>query len=896
MKFGLRTWLFFLACSFFVQVHAETFAQPVFEGPGHTSANEVMLPVHQILTPAGRQIVLPKLRPQGIAVSPDQSYVVTSGRSAELILIDPVNAAVLTKIPMPARKTTAPPLAADHILAKDPVAQLSFTGLVFSPRGDRLYLSNVAGDIKVFASDPTNRLTPLCSFPLPETQGLARKQEVPAGLAVSADGGRLYAALNLSDRVAEIDAADGRVLRLLAVGVAPYEVALLKDKLYVSCWGGRRPEEGTLTGPAGRGTKVRVDPVRHIASEGSVSVVNLRVWAVKSEILTGLHACGLALSPNGKRLCVANANSDTVTVIDTGRDEIVEQIRLDWQPLGYFGAAPNALCFAPDGRRLYVCNGTQNAVAVVEFAPPGSKLAGLIPVGWYPGAIAFDAKRGALAVANLKGIGSDGQAQREGKKSLNSREHCGSVSLVPVPSRRELEKHTEKALANCKREVMAAAALPPRPGRPPRAVPERAGEPSLITHVIYAIKENRTYDQVLGDMQEGNGAPLLCTFGEGVTPNQHKLARDFVLLDNTHCCGVLSADGHEWSMSGYVTDYLEKQFAGFPRSYPDMNVAEDCDALAYSPSGFIWDAALALGKSVRVFGEATSQAHVRWKDPARKGKPGWLDHIADWEGKLGAIEYRSTPSIASLEGHSCTNTVGWEPGVPDVVRVERFLEELRGWEQNGAMPNLCILSLPMDHTFGTGAGTPTPAAAVADNDLAVGRLIEAVSHTRFWRETAIFIVEDDPQSGWDHVSAYRTTAYVAGPYVRRGVVISELYSQNSLVRTIELILGLPPMNQLDAIATPMTACFQDVPDVTPWKSVPSRISLQQMNSAAASIRDPVLRRDALVSARLPLQKVDACPEDVFNRILWRAMKGSATPYPEWACLSRNSRHADADDF
>jgi hypothetical protein len=412
---------------------------------------------------------------------------------------------------------------------------------------------------------------------------------------------------------------------------------------------------------------------------------------------------------------------------------------------------------------------------------------------------------------------------------------------------------------------------------------------------VYIIKENRTYDQVLGDLPQGRGDPFLCIFGEEITPNQHKLAREFVLLDNTHCCGVLSADGHQWSTTGYVTDYLEKSFAGFPRSYPDLCGIEDHDGLAYSPGGFIWDAALARGLSVRNFGESSRFNEATWKDPARKGKPGYLDCLADWRERAGRIQYRTAAGMASLVPHSCTNTVGWLTHVPDVVRAEAFLRELAEWEKTGDMPRLSIMALPQDHTNGTGAGQPAPAACVADNDYAVGMIVEALSRSRFWKDSAVFIIEDDPQAGWDHISPYRTTAYVASPWCRRGAVVSELYSQTSLLRTMELILGIPPMNQLDAIATPMTACFTDTPDFTPFVKIPNRVPLEQMNPSVSDIRDPALRRDALVSAKLPLHKIDACPEDLFNRILWRNRKGTAIPYPEWAILPEDRREEDDDD-
>jgi hypothetical protein len=300
----------------------------------------------------------------------------------------------------------------------------------------------------------------------------------------------------------------------------------------------------------------------------------------------------------------------------------------------------------------------------------------------------------------------------------------------------------------------------------------------------------------------------LCVFGEQVTPNQHKMVRDFVLLDNTYCSGIVSADGHQWADTGITTDYMEKSFAGFPRSYPDGMEDTDVDAIAYSPAGFIWDNALANGKTVRNYGEFAI-TEKSWKDRARTNKIEWLDSYRDFVNDTGLIQISSRPAIESLRPHLNTNTVGWDMDIPDVFRAAEFIKELKEFEGNGRFPNLVIICLPNDHTSGTSVGAPTPAAQVADNDLAFGYIVEAISKSPFWKETCIFAIEDDPQAGWDHVSVYRKTAYVVSPYARRGAVVSTQYNQTSLLRTIELMLGLPPMNQLDASATPMSDCFTD---------------------------------------------------------------------------------------
>jgi len=605
----------------------------------------------------------------------------------------------------------------------------------------------------------------------------------------------------------------------------------------------------------------------------------------QSEILTGLHACALALAPGGKYLVVANAGSDSLSVIDTRTDKIVETICARQNPADLFGAQPNALAFDKSGEKLFVANGTQNAVAVIQFKPGESTMLGLIPAGWFPGALAFDAKRGKIYVANIKSIGTKKEKPRAGfglGTGYNSKTYTGSLSLVPVPPAKELAGMTQTALANLRYPLLAQAKLPPREFRPAQPVPERAGEPSVFQHVIYIIKENRTYDQVFGDIETGNGSLDLCAFGEQVTPNQHRLVRDFVLLDNTYCCGALSADGHEWTDTAMATDYMEREFAGFPRSYPSGGDGEAAkDALAYSPAGFIWNNALEHGKTVRDYGEfATSISH--WKEAGHKGQPRFADYYRQLLDGTDDLVIESEPDLDALRPYLVTNTVGWDLDIPDQFRARKFIADLKEFEQAGQFPNLTLIWLPNDHTSGTKAGSPKPAAQVADNDSAFGQIVEAVSHSSFWTNTCIFAIEDDPQNGWDHVSGYRTTAYVISPYTQRGAVVHTQYNQTSLLRTIELMLGLPPMNQMDATATPMFDCFTSLPDFTAFTALTNNVPLDDMNPPSKKVQDAQLRRDSVVSAKLPLDKADQCPEDVLNQILWRAMKGTQTPYPAWA--------------
>jgi len=861
------------------------------EGPditatvGRSDGDTTVLPVNQIVTPVGVQVELPGLRPQVLALSPDGRMLATSGKTNEIVLLDPASGEILGRVRPPADDAVRPAGDddSDRNLKPDGQAIQSYTGLVFAPDGRRLYMSNVHGSVKVFAvRDET--VVPSYSIQLPPANAPERARDIPSGLAVSADGSRLYVCGNLSNRLFEIDAATGDVLRTFDVGVAPYDVILVGDRAFVSNWGGRRPGPNDLTGPAGKGTRVRVDPVRHIASEGTVSVVDLKTAQLR-EVFVGLHASALAVAPDGRHVVCANSAGDTLSILDAATGDVVDTAWTKRTPADLYGAMPNALAFSPNGERLYVCNGAQNAVAVMAWEPEekgGTKLLGLIPVGWHPGAVVVDPARQRLAVANIKGLPVKPKP-RGASEGFNSHHYHGSVSILPIPGDDDLPPLSERVARNMRAGAIRDALAPPRPGQPPRVIPERIGEPSLIEHVVYVIKENRTYDQVLGDMPQGNGRPELCIFGAEITPNQHALASEFVLLDNAYCCGILSADGHNWSTSAVATNYLERSFAGFPRSYPDGMEDADTDAIAWSPAGFLWDNAVKHGKTIRNYGEFM-MPRVGWRDAKRPGRPDFAACFSAWRAgpDAGEVRFASEPAIESIRPFSPSDCVGWDMSVPDQFRADFILRELADYERQGRYPNLVIICLPQDHTSGTDPRCPTPAACVADNDLALGRIVAALSKSRFWPKMAIFAIEDDPQDGWDHVSGYRTTVYVAGPHVKRRATVSTRYNTTSILRTIGQILGMPPLNQFDASATPMTDCFTDIADPTPFVARPATVPLDQMNADPKAILDPVLKAGALASAAMNFREVDKAPEDALNRVLWHAMKGSAAPYPSWA--------------
>jgi DNA-binding beta-propeller fold protein YncE len=851
---------------------------------GRLPDGRFVLPQNQTLQPYGRLVELPGLRPQAIALSRDGRFLYVSGKTSELLVLDAATCEVRQRVAMPNdAQTAAPTDAGGMVLKPDENALQSFTGLVVGADGRTIWQSNVKGSIKVYAVAADGAVTASHSLPLPPANAPRRAAEIPSGLALSADGRKLYVCGNLSNNLLELDATTGRVLRTFPVGVAPFDVVLAGNRAFVSNWGGRRPQLGDTVGPAGQGTTVRVDPVRHIASEGSVSVIDLASGAAVGETRTGLHASGLALSPDRRHVVCANAASDTVSVLDAGSGALLATLWCKQKPSELLCASPNALCFDADGRRLYVANGTQNAIAVFRFEPDDrgdSRLLGMIPVGWYPGALLFDAGHRRVIAANLKGL-PPGTPREHAAPEFNSLVHHGSLSFVDVPDDGLLPALAAQVDLARRLPAIAESQLPPRPGTLPRAIPERIGEPSLIQHVVYVIKENRTYDQVLGDVASGNGDPSLCVFGERFTPNQHALAQQFVLLDNTYCAGILSADGHNWSMAAFANDYVEKGFAGWPRSYPDGMGEDESDALAWSPAGFLWDRAIARGISLRNFGEFC-EPRVHWRDPLQKGAPGLAACWRTWHGKDRAVVFGCAPVIPSLRPCSSADYVGWDLSVPDQYRADVFLRELADATRRDTFPQLTIVCLPNDHTNGTSPQTLTPGAYVADNDLALGRILEGLGRSPFWPRMAVFVIEDDPQAGWDHVSGYRTTCYLAGPHVRRGAVISTQYNTTSVLRTIEQILGIQPMNQFDASPRPMSDCFTDEPDLAPFVAHQSRVPLEQYNPKPTSIADPQLRADALASAAMDFAHADRAPEDQLNRILWRAMRGTAVPYPEWA--------------
>ncbi|MDX2033430.1 MAG: beta-propeller fold lactonase family protein [Blastocatellia bacterium] len=800
--------------------------------PGKAAVG-TLLPNGWTLTPEGAQVPVSDL-PLNMVLSNDGRHllVTTNGNGEQTI--DVIDVAAGKKL-------------------QSIVVKKSWLGLAFAPDGRRFYVSG-GDDNEVMLFDfAEGRATAAGKIILGSQEyhklddrgrAEARRKGLgefafPAGITVAPDGRRLYVAENLTNKVAVVNLADGRVETKIEVGEYPYDCQVSPDgrRVYVSLWGGR-----------------------------SVAVLDTATNRVAGSIQTGDHPNDLELTRDGRTLYVANANSNTVSVIDTAQMKEIEAISTALHPKSPIGSTPNALALSPNEKTLYVANADNNNVAIADVSKRGaSRINGFIPTGWYPSSVRVSRDGKRLFVANGKGLaGAANPAGPQPGKRTDRSQYIGqllkgTISLIDVPAGARRAALTRRVYANSPYtdEMLKAARAP----REKTAIPVRVGDSSPIKHVIYVVKENRTYDQVLGDMKEGNGDPSLCLFGEDVTPNQHALAREFVLLDNFYVDAEVSADGHNWSMAAYATDYVEKTW---PTNYSSRGRTYDYEGqkkISRPTGGYIWDYCQRAGVAYRSYGEFVA---------SREGKPGGG---GDTGGNPNATpkkeNYTHEPG---LEGNFSPTFPSWDLDIPDNVRVDRWLEEFRQFEQNGKLPGFQIVRLGGDHTQGTRAGAPTPRAHVAENDLALGRLVEAVSNSeRYWKDTAIFVIEDDAQNGPDHVDAHRSIAFVVSAYTKRRAVDSTMYTTSGMLRTMELILGLPPMSQYDAAATPMFNAFTNRADLTPYRHRPARIDLAEKNPATA----PGAQR----SAQLDFSKEDAAPDIEFNEIIWKAVRGANSSMP-----------------
>ncbi|MBV6457421.1 MAG: hypothetical protein HONBIEJF_00530 [Fimbriimonadaceae bacterium] len=797
---------------------------------GEQPDGTVVLPTAQVLAPIGEAITWPG-RPVDMALSHDRKWIFVKDNGG-LVVIDRGTKKLKQRL-----STRS---GASHV------------GIVADTNG-AVYVSDAANSVHVAAmgADGNWGWVKKIDLPKPSVGGAV----FPCGMALS--GTTLYVCASRSNAIVEIDTSTGAVGKSHEIGISPYTIQLHEGGIAsVSCWGGSKPKDGAKTAESS-GSQVEVDD-RGIAKSGSIDVLDLRSGKVVKSLATPLEPSGQVIV--GNELWVACANSDVVVRFDTKAWQEVGRITTRPSGQQLFGSMPNALAKGPN-ERIGIALGGNNALGI--WNAKSGKLEGLCPTGWYPGSVLFDGD--SWIVANIKGTGSR-ERNKDGSYGVYS--FRGTVTIFPDPRPQDLAKWSQDAL-RLSRHRNALRALERGSGAKPKAVPTRLGEPSLIEHVVYIIKENRTYDQVFGDLPQGDGDPKLTLFGREVTPNHHALAEQFVLLDNYYCNGVNSADGHAWSVEGMANSFHERSFGGWTRSYPYGD-----DPISYASTGFIWNHVLAAGLSFRNYGEFDNA------EITPKGST-WKSVYDDFQGKVGKVGFTRSMPLVSLRPYSHPHYPGWNMRIPDVVRAQFFLDEFKSMEKEGNFPNFSILYLPQDHTSGTSAGEPTPRATVADNDLALGKIVEAISRSKFWAKTVIFVIEDDPQNGFDHVDGHRSLCLVIGPYVRRGAVVSELYNQTSVILTMLRILGVRPMNQLVAQSNLMVSCFTDKPDLKPYVCLPNNIPLDELNPSE-SLLTGFRKDDAIASRTFDLSVPDRIDQDRMNLVLWRFVNGSARYPSEFA--------------
>ena len=697
---------------------------------------------------------------------------------------------------------------------------------------------------------------------------------------------RVVLPLTANNKLAMLDADTGASLGVVDTGIAPFGAVISNDGTiaYVTNWGGRLPKQGDLTATTGlspQADKVVVDK-RGIASTGTVTRIDLNSRTATHTIGVELHPTAILWDEPRSVLYVANGNKDSVSVIDTKTQRVTRTISIQPFSQDVTGIAPTALAISPDGAKLYVACGGINAVVVVN-AKSGN-IDGLIPTAWYPNSLSMSTDGRQLAVSSLLGPGS---AWREAPSKRFVHAYRGSVSVLDLPDTSQLASYSTVVAENNHMRLRSSEPMPAQPSRTdvkPQPIPARSGDPTPIEHVVYIIKENRTYDQVLGDLPQGNGDPSLVMFGRDVTPNQHKLAEQFVILDNFYATGGNSADGHQWATQANETAYcMWPGYAG--RSYP----FDGTDPIAYASGGFLWDYALARNKSVRIYGEFIGRMSV----PASQRRV----LLERWEkGEDFSREWNVDAQIAPINKIMSHSYPSYSTSIPDVIRAQLFLSEFKKMEADGKMPNLILLQLPSNHTNGAQPDVSSAKAMVADNDLALGQIVEALTHSKFWPKMAIFVVEDDAQNGVDHVDGHRTIAFAISPYTRRGSVDSTFYSNQSMVKTIELILGLPTMSLFDLIAHDMRNSFTETADLTPFTAEQPKQSLFERNPPLSALRGPA-RQAALASMKMRFEVPDAAPTEKLNRILWGQVRGWNVKYPgaKSAVFAPLSLDIDDDD-
>jgi DNA-binding beta-propeller fold protein YncE len=774
------------------------------------AAAAVPLPNGWKISPAGRTVRLLGDMPLRIVTAADgKSVFVVSGGYHDQVLsqVDPRAAAVRNQLFL--GKAWAG-------LAVDPSGTVYVAGGGPSTKeveADRA-VAALPPELKAGLSQPVLRLTSsagdLKALAGLSIAGLQEDTRFTAGLAVDAEN--LFVANIKNDTIYKLNTRSSATAGSVKVGYRPFQIALSPDRatLAVGNWGDK-----------------------------SVSLLDAASWVERVRVAVGTHPTDLAYGPDG-RLFVANAGSNSVSVVSG--NAVAETVVTSLHPGDLVGSTPDALAVSSDGKRLYVANADNNDIAVVDISAVGhARVMGFIPTAWYPSALAITADGKTLVAGIAKGIRSvpNVPAHLPRPQTTPDKEHPfdylgdlleGYAEIIPVPGSQQLEAYTRQVLANV---PVADAGVTAEEQQEARAAFRK------IQHVLYIIRENRTYDQVLGDDRRGDGDAELAIFGRKVTPNAHRLAELTPLLDHYFLNGEVSEDGHQWANAAYATAFNERATAS---SYGGRGEPASDERLTASPAGYLWDAARKKGLTYRSYGEFAHFLSNRNSPPVFDGSPG-------------------------LEGHASA-----EFGVPprDPERADVFIRELHEADKSGNWPNYMVMSLPEDHTSGLSAGQPTPKAAVASNDLALARIVEAVSHSRFWRSTAIFVTEDDAQDGPDHVDDHRSVGFVISPYAREGFIDHHHYTMMSMVRTIELILRLGPMSQYDGQATALYRLFQAKPREWTYTALPETEDLHALNPATGPLAD--------ASARLDFSDVDRADPQALNRILWAALR-PGVPYP-----------------
>lgn len=822
-----------------VVVHAKSATYPAV---GPVGSGKYLMPTGQYVKPAGETIVFFG-RPSDLAFDPAHRLLAIKN-SHGLVLIDPRRWQIRQNLAMPPLEVDF----AEHLGGNGPA------GIAWSADGSEVWTTDSFGWIHGARISTDGRFSWADRIALPspsganifknDKNGTGSDSSGPIGLAPGSDGRTLFVALSRDDAIAAIDTISNRVRYLVDVGNAPFGVLRIGNFLYVSDWAGRR-SGGFGSVADSSGTPIRVDPVTGAASSGSVSVVDIAKRRVVADIDVGLHPSALISSRDNSYVYVANSSSDTVSVINTAEARVVRTIALDGSEP--FGRTPTALALAGDRKTLYVAEGGADDVAVIDL--PTGEVRSHVAAGWYPAAL--ECYGSTLYIASLKGVGSRAKdfgleipaatvAQRGGTRGYNVYDYAGLVQRVTLREKETAPNEWVNPQGRDERRVLAR-----------------------FKHVIYIIAENHTYDDYFGDISAGSGDAQLCAFCGKISPNHHALASRFGLFDNFYVNSVLSADGHNWTDEGYASDYVERNLSGWGRSYPSAGN----DAMAYSPKGFIWNAIRARGLTFRDYGEFFPDT-TQFQPP----NPTWTDFYQDYLHGRHSHRWISRVEIASLRPFVDPQYPSFSLRIPDQIRASAFLADLRRFEATGPMPNLMLMSLPNDHTSGTDPGRPTPRAYAADNDLALGRIVSAVSRSRFWRNTVIFVVEDDAQDGLDHVDGHRTMALVISAYQEPNRVYHEFYNQTSVLRTIEDIFDIPPMTRFDGHANAIVAPFGTRPHLQPYELRPNEVPLDELNPQLSSLSG-IDRVYALESEHTDFEDLDRAHGARMAQIIRHSLQG-----------------------